>query len=122
MWLRAAHDRLLIRAMAATLAVIVCGGALDWGHAGGDDPDCSGTPVSFAHTAQRFSPASLSPSSGDHCYICHSLRLLHAGLVVRRERVPVELGSTPYRSARILAERRSVSVRLSSRAPPDVRL
>ena len=108
--------------MAATLAVIVCGGALDWGHAGGDDPDCSGAPVSSSRTAQQFSPALLSGSSGDHCYICHSLRLLHAGLVVRRERVPVDLGSTPHLNVRRRAERRSLSVHLSSRAPPGERL
>jgi hypothetical protein len=32
MWLRAVGKRLVSRALAAVLAAVVCGGALDWGN------------------------------------------------------------------------------------------
>ena len=35
------HRRLYARVFALLLSVAVCGGTLNWGHAGGDDPECA---------------------------------------------------------------------------------
>jgi hypothetical protein len=122
MWLRAVRNRLLIRGLAAALAAIVCGGALDWGHLGGDDPDCNVLPVVHDHTAHRFSAARENPPHHDHCYICHSLRLLHVGLAARHERTAVDVTCTQSDDGRALATRHAFSFDFSSRAPPAIRL
>jgi hypothetical protein len=123
MWLRAGRSCLLNRALAAVLAVVVCGGALNWGHAGGDDPDCDSAPAVHDHAAHRFtySPSN-SPQPADHCYICHSLRLLHTSLVARGARVVVAVQSTSIRHIEGLAVINAFGVALSSRAPPAVSL
>lgn len=123
MWARW-RKGLLTRAVAALLAVMVSGAAFDWGHIGGDDPDCDGFLVAHDHSAHRFSAAPLGSSSpsGDHCYICHSLRVLHVGLTARSERVALDVHSTQLRDTSVLAARRTFSVALSSRAPPAFRL
>jgi hypothetical protein len=123
MWLRAARHRFLTRALAVALAAIVCGGALDWGHAGGDDPDCNPALVHHDHSAHRSAPAPPQPSQpGDHCYLCHSLRLLHTALSVRGGRVVFSLQSTQFHLGDPLAARSALSNLRSSRAPPAVRL
>jgi hypothetical protein len=119
MWRRAARNRFLSRALAASLALIVCGGALNWGHAGGDDPDCNPVLVHHDHNAHRFGAApSHSSQPADHCYICHSLRLLHTTLVASGARVVVTNQSTPFRQAEGLVALSASGVALSSRAPP----
>jgi hypothetical protein len=123
MSLRDAHKHLLTRTLAFALAVVVCGASLDWGHVGGDDPDCSITIVLHDHTAHRFTPA---PPAGsqvpEHCYICHSLRLLHNALTATGSVPGLELSSTNCRHAGHLLARRVGSAALASRAPPAVRL
>jgi hypothetical protein len=114
---------LLNRALAAVLAVVVCGGALNWGHAGGDDPDCDSAPAVHDHAAHRFTfspPHSTQPA--DHCYICHSLRLLHTSLAARGVRAVVAVRSTQFRQLDGLAIINALGVALSSRAPPAVSL
>jgi hypothetical protein len=119
MWLRAVRKRLVSRALAAVLAAVVCGGALDWGHAGGDDPDCDPVFVHHDHSAHRWTAApAQSVPPADHCYICHSLRLLHSSVAARGARVVLAVHSVPY----LHVDSRNASgatlrVR-SSRAPP----
>ena len=123
MGLRGTRSGLLNRALAAVLAVVLCGGALNWGHAGGDDPDCDSTPVVHDHAAHRFSSApSHSTQPGDHCYICHSLRLLHTALAARGARAGVAVPSTQFLPVEALAVITAFGVALSSRAPPPVSL
>src|SRR5262252_6784083 len=97
MWLRAARSRVLARGVAALLAALVGGGTLEWGHAGGDDRDCGAIAVLHDHNAHRLSGAQATQSpSNDHCYICHSLRLLHAALLVSHERPAADARSTQF--------------------------
>jgi hypothetical protein len=123
MWLRAARSGWLARGLALALALVVCGGAFDWGHPGDDDPDCSGALVHHDHTAHRFrgAPSGTSQPTG-HCYICHSLRLLHAALKARDERVVPGRHSTQLRDADSLVARSAPGLASSSRAPPSARL
>ena len=120
---RAGHKFFLNRALAAALAVVVCGGAVNWGHPGGDDPDCDFSLVVHDHAAHRFtSSPSHSTQPADHCYICHSLRLLHTSLAVRAARAVVAVRSLQFRHVEGLAVINAFGVALSSRAPPDVSL
>ena len=123
MWL-CVHNRFLSRSIAAVFAAIVCGGAVDWGHVGGDDRDCDVIVVQrHDHTAHRLSTAPVNrPSSNDHCYICHSLRLLHQVVSSRYERVAVALQSVHLPDAEIIAIRDGLRAAIASRAPPAVRL
>src|SRR6266566_928145 len=115
MWLRAGRRLWLNRAFAALLAVVVCGGALDWGHAGGDDRDCNYSPVVHDHAAHRFTTSpSRSTQPADHCYICHSLRLLHTSLAAGSARVGVAARSTPLRLVESLEVRNGCLVALAS--------
>jgi hypothetical protein len=123
MWMSAIRGRLASRGLAALLTLLVCGGAVDWGHAGGDDPDCDPVPVHHDHTAHHFSaqPTQAAPAA-DHCFICHSLRLLHNGLTTRSARSAADVRTAAvYRPDAIIAIRTLVVPR-PSRAPPDVSL
>lgn len=122
MWLHAARNRFLARFLTALLAVIVCGGALDWGHIGGDDSDCNPVVVAHNHAAHRLASGRSSPSTGDHCYICHALRLLHVGLTARRERPTLHVRRGQHLSPDSLAASDTFRVSLTSRAPPAIRL
>jgi hypothetical protein len=114
---------MLSRGLAAVLAVIVCGGALNWGHAGGDDQDCSPGFFHHDHAAHRFSASpSHSPRTVDHCYICHTLRLLHSSLIARGARAALTVQCTPFRRVDALAALSGSGLALSSRAPPSVHL
>jgi hypothetical protein len=116
------RDRLLARGLAAFLAVLVCGGALDWGHAGGDDPDCNPALVHHDHNAHRFSAATHSTPPADHCYLCHSLRLLHTLLVARGARLVVATESASLLRSETLAAGGTIAFGLSPRAPPTASL
>jgi hypothetical protein len=73
--------RLHSRALALLLSFAVCGGALNWGHIGGDDPDCAPQLVQHNHAAHRFTAASQTSSPQDqHCNLCHLLRVLHTAV------------------------------------------
>lgn len=123
MWLRELRSGVLNRALAAVLAVVVCGGALEWGHAGGDDPDCDSTPVVHDHAAHRFSSApSHSTQPADHCYICHSLQLFHSLLAARGPRAIAPARSTAFCQFESLAVVNAAAISLSSRAPPSASL
>ncbi len=105
------------------LAAIVCGGTVDWAHAGDDDLDCSPVLVLHDRSAHRYStPPSQSRQSSEHCYICHSLRLLHIALAVRGERVMIALQSTRVGRIDGLAASNPFCLTLSSRAPPALSL
>jgi hypothetical protein len=121
MWLRAARSRLLVRVVAALLVALVGGSTLEWGHGGGDDRDCGAVAVLHDHEAHRLSGAQASPSSSnDHCYICHSLRLLHAALVVSHERLTADASSTQFHAGAPGIARYACRLHLPSRAPPPV--
>jgi hypothetical protein len=113
------RKRFLSRAIAAALTLLVCGGAVDWGHLGGDDADCNIVVVPHDHAAHRFAanPSGAAPAA-DHCYICHSLRLLHVALAARQERAAIDLQRTQLGDAFDAVAGQRVGVALSSRAPP----
>jgi hypothetical protein len=72
------RKRLWTRGLSAFLALLVCGASLGWGHVGGDDPDCDAIPIVHDHSAHRISGQTSPASSPEgHCFICHTLRLLH---------------------------------------------
>lgn len=123
MWLRVVRNRFLSRSVAMLLALLVCGGAVNWGHVGGDDRDCDVTVYHHDHTAHRISTAPAnSPTPSDHCYICHTLRLLHQAVTRRHERVAVDLQTAVRHDADVLTVRDGLRVGIASRAPPAVRL
>jgi hypothetical protein len=123
MWFRAARRRLLSRGLAALLTLIVCGGTLDWGHAGGDDPDCNPVLVHHDHSAHHFSaqPPYSSPAP-EHCYICHSLRLLHSTLIPTGARVADTVQATFFIRPDGPSALETVGTARSSRAPPALSL
>jgi hypothetical protein len=114
---------LLARGLAAALALVVCGGAVDWGHQGGDDADCRIALSQHDHNAHRFhsAPANQQPPAG-HCYICHSLQVLHSALKERAGQAAGDPRSTEYRVADELLARSVSGLARSSRAPPAVSL
>jgi len=111
------------RCLAALLAVFVCAGAADWGHVAWDDPACDPAPVRHDHSAHRFTAGTADdqPSDG-HCYLCHSLRLLHTGLTVRSAPTPHTDVSSPYRIGDVISPSLLVAGVALSRAPPVVLL
>lgn len=121
MWPDSARNRFFSRTIAFALAVLVCGGALDWGHIGGDDADCDVVYVAHDHAAHRFAanPNTNSPTA-DHCYICHSLRLLHIAVTAQQHRAIADVRSGQYRYVVDAAANQRAAVHLSSRAPPSV--
>ena len=121
MWTEAVRSRLLGRGLAAALALIVCGAALEWGHMGGDDADCNVALAHHDHHAHRLvrAPSDRSQPAG-HCYICHSLQLLHAALKGQQRQFVLDLQSTQYRHADSLLARGDPSLFLPSRAPPHI--
>ena len=114
--MNAVRRRSWSRALAALLTLVVCGSALDWGHTGGDDPDCD---LVLVHHDHRIStrPAPSAPEQ-DHCYICHTLRLFHTSLAARSARVAVSVRSASVYRPDGPAALTVVGVALSSRAPP----
>ena len=120
MWARPMRNHFFIRTVAALVSLLVCGGAVDWGHLGGDDADCDLVVVPHDHGAHRFTA---NPTGGtsvpEHCYICHSLRLLHAAVAVRHERAAIDLQRTQYGDASDAIACQRIGVSLSSRAPPS---
>jgi len=119
---RVIHRRCLTRAVAAMLALLVCGSALDWGHVGGDDRDCDIVLVHHDHNAHRFSTAPVSSPTSDHCFICHSLRLLHHAVASRHQRVTLARGPVHRLDGQVVAVRDGLQIGVSSRAPPAIRL
>jgi len=119
---RVIRSRSFTRAVGALLALLVCGGALDWGHIGGDDRDCDIVIVHHDHNAHRFSTAPPNSPTDDHCYICHSLRLLHHAITSRYERAAVSIHARLRVDSDVLAVRNGLQLGVSSRAPPSVRL
>src|SRR5262245_5598554 len=104
MWLRAATRRVLARSLAVALAALVCGGTVDWGHAGGDDRDCETVLVLHDHTAHRLGAAQADPTApASHCYICHSLRVLGTMLAARNTAATIETHSRPLHEHHRLA-------------------
>lgn len=123
MWLRTGRRRWRDRTVAVLLAVVVFGGTFGWGHTGGDDPDCDIVIVEHDHSAHRLSSAPAHPSSsGDHCYICHSLRLLHNVVASRYERVAVVFRTVSRLDGDLCVRRDGLFASLPSRAPPAIHL
>ena len=119
MWLRAVRHRVVSRVLVAILACLVSGGALDWGHLGGDDPDCNPVLVQHDHAAHRVGAApSQSAPPADHCYLCHSLRVLRTSVIARVTGAVPAIRSTPFRLADHRAAVGPVAAARSSRAPP----
>jgi len=75
------HRRLSTRIFALVLSVALCGGTLNWVHAGGDDPECAPQLIQHDHAAHRFATAVLGDGSRDeHCTLCHLLQVLQSAL------------------------------------------
>jgi hypothetical protein len=122
MRLRVIRNRFFTRAVGALLALLVCGSAVGWGHVGGDDRDCDIVVVHHDHNAHRFSTAPANSPTDDHCYICHSLRLLHHAVATRYGRAAVALQARLRLDSAVLAVRDGLQFGVPSRAPPSVRL
>lgn len=75
------RQRARARTLAVLLSVAVCGGTLNWGHVGGDDRACAPGLVQHDHSAHRIiAQTQVAASQGEHCNLCHLLRLLHTAL------------------------------------------
>jgi hypothetical protein len=122
MWMRAVRNGLSSRAVAALLAALVYGSAFDWGHAGGDDRDCDIVVVHHDHAAHRLTTAPTAPVSTDHCYICHSLRLLHHAAAGCCERVIAPPRRVQQLDREVAATCDGLRFGVASRAPPSARL
>jgi hypothetical protein len=87
------------RLTALLLAAVVCvGGSASLAHSAWDDPGCNPAPVHHDHNAHRFQSGRLpSAPADDHCILCHSHRLLRAGLIATPVAVSaaVRLGFVP---------------------------
>jgi len=117
------RDSVFTRAAAALLILLVCGSAFDWGHLGGDDRDCDIVVVHHDHSAHRLSTGAVTSRNDDHCYICHSLRLLHHVVGSRYERVSVAAGQRmPRLDGDAFIVREALRAAVASRAPPSIRL
>jgi hypothetical protein len=119
---RVVRERFFTRVVAALLSLLVCGSTVGWGHVGGDDRDCDIVVVHHDHNAHRFSTAPAGSPTDDHCYICHSLRLLHHAVASRSARVAVALQAVRYLDVDVLVARDGLQSGVASRAPPSVRL
>jgi hypothetical protein len=121
MWLSRSRHPVVSRAFAALLLLLVGGGTLDWGHVGGDDPDCAPVLVRHDSHAHRFSAApSQTTPPADHCFICHTLRLLHTGLATRGIRVVADARTNGIDAAVALLTDGSRLEGRPSRAPPTL--
>ena len=120
--MRAVRKGFLARSFAAVLALVVCGAAVNWGHDGGDDADCS-IALAHDHSAHQIHTAPVNqPAPAGHCYICHSLQLLHSALKARGGEPARDDLSTQYAEANELLTRSVSTFVRSSRAPPAVSL
>jgi hypothetical protein len=122
MWLRFIRHRPLTRAVAALLALLICAGAFDWGHVGGDDPDFDIVVVQHDHNAHRLTTAPVSSPTENHCVICHSLQLLHHAVASRYQRVAIDLSGVHRLDGDLLAVEDGLAIGISSRGPPSIRL
>ena len=117
--LRTFMKHALVRGLSVAMALVMVGGAVDWGHAGGDDPDCDLVAVVHSTAPGHVSSAPANPPQRqDHCYLCHALRLLHAALSVRSGwACAVSSSAAPFRQSADVA-RASDGIARIPRAPP----
>ena len=107
------------RAIALTLAAIVCAGASGLGHRAWDDPSCDPVPVHHDHNAHRFQAGRLPTSpADDHCLACHSLRSLRTGLVAIHAAVADDAEAPSMCAADVVITGRVLDSTSPSRAPP----
>ncbi|HUK36797.1 MAG TPA: hypothetical protein VLV86_22935 [Vicinamibacterales bacterium] len=105
--------------IAVLLTAVVAGGAMDWVHAGWDDPACDLIPVQHDHTAHRFVAGPQSaPVQSDHCPLCHLSRVLHTALSAQSLSAHVVLSAGASGLCDPAAAVELFSIRLTSRAPP----
>lgn len=109
--------------LAVLLAAVVAGGAMDWAHAGWDDPGCDPLPVQHDHSAHRFTADTRTPTApSDHCALCHLLRLFHSALSAQLLTPHVAMSAEAGRSFNSGQIVQLFSARVSSRAPPALTL
>ena len=119
MGFRSAHHHWLTRLFAIAFSVLVCASALDFGHAGGDDRDFGPPFVVHDHNAHRFSPSAPTKETSDgHCFICHTLRLLHFALTAKSGCIDTVAYVRPYVPTNRIFVQRVASAALAPRAPP----
>ena len=106
-------------AVAVLMTIAVCGGTVDWGHAGWDDPGCSPVVVQHDHAAHRVVPGARGTGgASDHCTVCHLLRTFHTALSAKSLPAQVLLSAAPrgpFASPSIVA---LSALSVPSRAPP----
>jgi hypothetical protein len=117
---RSVRHRRLTRALGVALALLVCASALDFGHAGGDDRDFGPPFVIHDHSAHHFgAQRATTRSTGDHCFLCHSLRLLHFALVAEADTVASGAHVRGWSLFDTPSSPRIVPASRPSRAPPQ---
>jgi hypothetical protein len=122
-WFSRIRSAYVSRAASALLALLVLGGAFDWGHAGGDDPDCNPVLVHHDHTAHHVAAAPATDTSvPEHCIICHSLRLLHTGLTATAAGVVTDTSEAGVTGVAVLALGATAVDGRTSRGPPALSL
>lgn len=105
--------------LAVLLAAVVGGGAMDWAHAGWDDPGCDPLPVQHDHSAHRFTSDTRTPSApSDHCALCHLQRLFHSALSAQVLAPYVAMSAEAGRSFNGAPIVQLFSAHVPSRAPP----
>lgn len=109
--------------LVVVLAAVVSGGAMDWAHAGWDDPGCDPHPIQHDHSAHRFTADTRTPvAPSDHCALCHLLRLFHSALSAQLLAPHVAMSAEAGRSFNGAQIVQLFSARVSSRAPPALTL
>jgi hypothetical protein len=117
------RQRLLTRAFAVLLSIVTGGGALNWGHVGGDDPGCAPQLVQHDHSAHRFSAERQAPESqDDHCTLCHLLRLMCTALPTKSLVASHVSQVETRRSVESAIAAASFNLHVPSRAPPTAAL
>ena len=111
--------RATLRVVAVLLASIVCAGATGMGHTAWDDPACDPVPVHHDHNAHRISGGTLpSNDADDHCFLCHSMRLLRNGLVAQHVAAADTTQSATVLATDVVRAGRVLESSAPARAPP----
>jgi hypothetical protein len=100
--------------------LLVYGTAVDWAHPGNDDPDCDPVLVVHYHAAHRIASQPSQTSPEGHCFLCHTLRLLHSARTQRAVRLTTPQRIAVVATVTITSLLGGHATATSSRGPPPV--